>query len=40
MLVDNLRTAHDRQPYTGAREILVGLADPVRPAPVPTGGAR
>jgi hypothetical protein len=31
LLVDNLRTAHDRQPYTGSREVLVGLADPVRP---------
>jgi alpha-ketoglutarate-dependent taurine dioxygenase len=31
LLVDNLRTAHDRQPYTGSRGVLVGLADPVRP---------
>jgi hypothetical protein len=30
MLVDNLRTAHDRQAYTGDREVLVGLADPYR----------
>ena len=32
LLVDNIRTAHDREPYTGPREVLVGLADPVRPA--------
>ena len=32
MLVDNIRTAHDREPYTGPREVLVGLGDPVRPA--------
>ncbi|RBY79059.1 TauD/TfdA family dioxygenase [Blastococcus sp. TF02-09] len=32
MLVDNIRTAHDREPYTGQREVLVGLGDPVRPA--------
>jgi alpha-ketoglutarate-dependent taurine dioxygenase len=36
MLVDNIRTAHDREPYTGPREVLVGLGDPVRPA---AGGA-
>ncbi|MEU4128965.1 TauD/TfdA family dioxygenase, partial [Streptomyces wuyuanensis] len=29
MLVDNIRTAHSREPYDGPREILVGLADPV-----------
>ncbi|MEV4920155.1 TauD/TfdA family dioxygenase, partial [Streptomyces tirandamycinicus] len=29
MLVDNIRTAHSREPYEGPREILVGLADPV-----------
>src|SRR4051794_27815555 len=40
MLVDNIRTAHDRQPYTGAREVLVGLADPVRPTPAGTGAGR
>jgi alpha-ketoglutarate-dependent taurine dioxygenase len=38
MLVDNIRTAHDREPYTGPREVLVGLADPVRPAA--GGGSR
>ena len=31
LLVDNIRTAHSREAYTGAREILVGMADPVRP---------
>lgn len=30
MLVDNIRTAHSREAYEGDREILVGLADPVR----------
>jgi alpha-ketoglutarate-dependent taurine dioxygenase len=30
MLVDNIRTAHSRDPYEGSREVLVGLADPVR----------
>ena len=30
MLVDNIRTAHSREPYEGSREVLVGLADPVR----------
>ena len=30
MLVDNIRTAHSREPYVGPREILVGMAEPVR----------
>ncbi|MGW1894343.1 TauD/TfdA family dioxygenase [Streptomyces sp. NPDC002004] len=30
MLVDNLRTAHSREPYEGPREVLVAMADPVR----------
>ena len=30
MLVDNIRTAHSREPYSGPREVLVGMADPVR----------
>ena len=30
MLVDNIRTAHSREDYEGPREILVGMADPVR----------
>jgi alpha-ketoglutarate-dependent taurine dioxygenase len=29
LLVDNLRMAHSREAYTGAREIVVALADPV-----------
>jgi hypothetical protein len=31
MVVDNLRTAHSREPYQGHREVLVAMADPVRP---------
>ncbi|MFD2470408.1 TauD/TfdA family dioxygenase [Amycolatopsis silviterrae] len=30
LLVDNVRTAHSRDAYEGLREVLVGLADPVR----------
>jgi alpha-ketoglutarate-dependent taurine dioxygenase len=30
LLVDNIRTAHSREPYQGPREVLAGLADPVR----------
>ncbi|MFD7233341.1 TauD/TfdA family dioxygenase [Streptomyces sp. NPDC059881] len=30
LLVDNIRTAHSREPYEGTREVLVGLAEPVR----------
>ena len=30
MLVDNIRTAHSREAYDGPREILVGMAEPVR----------
>jgi alpha-ketoglutarate-dependent taurine dioxygenase len=30
MLVDNIRTAHSREAYEGPREILVGMAQPVR----------
>ena len=30
LLVDNIRTAHGREAFEGAREVLVGLADPVR----------
>jgi alpha-ketoglutarate-dependent taurine dioxygenase len=29
LLVDNIRSAHAREPYEGPREVLVGLADPV-----------
>jgi alpha-ketoglutarate-dependent taurine dioxygenase len=30
MLVDNVATAHSREPYSGPREIVVGMAEPVR----------
>ncbi|MGQ0482894.1 MAG: TauD/TfdA family dioxygenase [Pseudonocardia sp.] len=30
MLVDNIRTAQSREAYEGEREVLVGMADPVR----------
>jgi alpha-ketoglutarate-dependent taurine dioxygenase len=44
LLVDNVRTAHSREAYQGERQVLVGLADPVRLADcsptVPVGGAR
>jgi hypothetical protein len=30
MLVDNVRTAHAKEPFEGPREVLVGMADPVR----------
>ncbi|WP_052310408.1 TauD/TfdA family dioxygenase [Streptomyces viridochromogenes] len=31
MLVDNIRTAHSREAYQGPRNIVVAMADPVRP---------
>ncbi|MFE7838165.1 TauD/TfdA family dioxygenase [Streptomyces sp. NPDC057474] len=31
LLVDNIRSAHSREPFEGPREVLVGMADPVRP---------
>ncbi|WP_086562748.1 TauD/TfdA family dioxygenase [Streptomyces africanus] len=31
MLVDNIRTAHSREAYRGPRNIVVAMADPVRP---------
>nr|WSY50698.1 TauD/TfdA family dioxygenase [Streptomyces sp. NBC_00886] len=41
LLVDNIRTAHGREPFDGPREVLAGLGDPVRPADVaPTAGGR
>jgi alpha-ketoglutarate-dependent taurine dioxygenase len=40
LLVDNIRTAHSREPYEGPREILAGLADPVRLADVSPGVTR
>jgi alpha-ketoglutarate-dependent taurine dioxygenase len=30
LLVDNIRTAHSREPYVGQREVLAAMADPVR----------
>jgi alpha-ketoglutarate-dependent taurine dioxygenase len=30
MLVDNIRTAHSREAYEGPREVLVGMAEPIR----------
>ncbi|MER6471214.1 TauD/TfdA family dioxygenase [Streptomyces collinus] len=30
MLVDNIRTAHSREPFTGERQVLVGMAEPRR----------
>ncbi len=30
MIVDNIRTAHSREPFEGPREVLAALADPVR----------
>lgn len=30
LLVDNVRTAHGREPYDGPREVLVGMADALR----------
>jgi alpha-ketoglutarate-dependent taurine dioxygenase len=30
LLVDNVRTAHSREPYEGPREVLVAMADTVR----------
>jgi alpha-ketoglutarate-dependent taurine dioxygenase len=29
MLVDNIRTAHSREPYEGQREVIVAMAEPV-----------
>jgi alpha-ketoglutarate-dependent taurine dioxygenase len=34
LLVDNVRIAHSREAFEGPREVLVGLADPVRAAEV------
>ncbi|MFI1534804.1 TauD/TfdA family dioxygenase [Streptomyces anandii] len=39
MLVDNIRTAHSREAFTGERQVVVALADPQRPAaPGPAAG--
>lgn len=34
LLVDNIRAAHSREPYTGTREVLVGMTDALRLGPV------
>jgi alpha-ketoglutarate-dependent taurine dioxygenase len=36
LLVDNIRCAHSREPYEGDRQVLVGMADPVRMPPFPS----
>jgi len=33
LLIDNVLTAHGRQPYTGARKVLVAMAEPASSAP-------
>ncbi|MFE0512554.1 TauD/TfdA family dioxygenase [Streptomyces sp. NPDC058964] len=43
MLVDNIRTAHSREAYTGERRVLVAMAEPCRPAdlsPTPEASQR
>ncbi|MGW3359331.1 TauD/TfdA family dioxygenase [Streptomyces bungoensis] len=43
MLVDNIRTAHSREPFGGERHILVGMAEPHRladSAPMPEASRR
>ena len=35
-LVDNIRTAHSREAYEGPREVLVGMAEPIRISDVST----
>jgi alpha-ketoglutarate-dependent taurine dioxygenase len=39
LLVDNIRTAHSREPFTGQREVLVGMADPAYPTELATTGS-
>ena len=38
MLVDNIRTAHSREPFTGPRDVLVAMAHPMPPPDRPTAG--
>ncbi|MEU9991483.1 TauD/TfdA family dioxygenase [Streptomyces sp. NPDC048045] len=43
LLVDNIRTAHSREPFTGERQVLVGMAEPRRLAdccPTPEASQR
>ncbi|MGW0631823.1 TauD/TfdA family dioxygenase [Streptomyces sp. NPDC002758] len=35
MIVDNVRTAHSREAFQGPREVLVAMAEPLRPAECP-----
>jgi len=36
LVVDNIRTAHSREPYEGPREVIVGMAEPTRLPDRPT----
>jgi alpha-ketoglutarate-dependent taurine dioxygenase len=38
LLVDNVATAHSREPFEGRREVVVAMADPVRPTGTGTEG--
>ncbi len=40
LLVDNLLAAHGREPFTGARQVVVGMAGPTSWTDVGTGGGR
>jgi alpha-ketoglutarate-dependent taurine dioxygenase len=40
MLVDNVRTAHSREPFEGTREVVVAMAEPVRVTADAGGTAR
>jgi len=41
LLIDNIRTAHSREPFTGPREVLAAMSDPVRfDAVAGSGGGR
>jgi alpha-ketoglutarate-dependent taurine dioxygenase len=40
LLVDNIGTAHSRESYSGDRQVVVGLADPVGPDELSPRGAR
>lgn len=43
MLVDNVRTAHSREAFTGERQVLVAMAEPQRLAdgfPTPEASQR
>ncbi|AWZ11792.1 TauD/TfdA family dioxygenase [Streptomyces sp. ICC1] len=40
MLIDNIRTAHSREPFEPPREVLVAMAAPQPPVPAPEGSTR